>query len=179
MSESPAEETWRIGSIEMAKPRTLELYEMASGIKREELVNKKVLDLGAGKNEQFANDLLDSQINCDVVSLSPDFAFKQYRPEKPRNPVAGIAQYLPFKNDTFDFIFDVGGPGIYANNKEQLKKWVPEAIRVTKKGGKIIIIISKIELVKFMRLNKTLIENGHQATLEELPIEFVREIIIK
>lgn len=181
MSETPREKNWEVGSNEKVKPRGLRDYEVALGINREDLRGKKILDLGASKQELFSKELKENEIECEVTSLSPDFALEQHREiiEK-RNSVAAIAQKLPFTDEAFDYIFDVGGPGIYV---KRLGEWVPETMRTLKKNGTMIIVVSKLDIVNFIRLNTKLLLEGHEARLEkisdEVDMPFAREVIVK
>lgn len=90
--------------------RDLSMYERQLLFDRHELEGKKVLDLGAGPHLKFAVELVESGIDADVVSLSPDFSNQEHaqfahgiHPEG--KIVAGVGQALPFQNETFDRIF--------------------------------------------------------------------------
>src|SRR6185295_4400171 len=121
---------------EAVPPRTLKDYSFAFGFEAGELAGKRVLDLGAHKEETFSKELADQKIEGEVVSFSPDFAKSEGRlsnPEnKKRNSVAGLAEKLPFADNSFDFIFDLGGPSLYSTELDDIKARLAEEIRILK-----------------------------------------------
>jgi ubiquinone/menaquinone biosynthesis C-methylase UbiE len=186
MTEQPFKNEYSIHSIDSAPPRNLERYEILSGVKREELRGKTVLDLGSSQEQLFDKELKASGIECKVISLSPDYSLKEHYPVSKKewhNSVAAIAQALPFKEETFDYILDVGGPGVHASKPGQIKIWMLEVIRVLKKQGKFVTVSSKLNMVTFMRINAEISKQGHEAYYEKMPDkeaqENIREIIIK
>jgi|GEM_PF-3819122 len=97
--------------------------------------------------------------------------------------LAAIAQALPFKDELFDYILDVGGPGVHASKSEEINEWVIEATRVLKKKGKFVSLLNKLNMLVLMKINKKLTQHGHTAYYEEnsneIPPTIIREIIIK
>lgn len=122
--------------------RGISEYEKCLLFDRGELEGKSVLDLGAGPELKFARDLYNLDISADVTSLSPDFndlkilerAQKAFPEGK---TVAGVAQNLPFENESFDRIFALNVVEHFSG-EEMLQKSLVEASRVLKKGGKAI-----------------------------------------
>lgn len=144
--------TWEQRSIDKGPKggRDLETYERWLDFKRESLEGKTVLDLGAGPGGRFAKDLKDSGINARVISLSPDFSDEKQRDllepklvdkikkllkgEKAERPlaVAGNAEQLPFKDESFDEILVLFSTSIYS---PEYDKWLPEICRTLKADG--------------------------------------------
>jgi ubiquinone/menaquinone biosynthesis C-methylase UbiE len=149
MFETPA---WK-GSIEKGpeKGRGIDDYERFLAFKRNSLEGKVVLDLGAGPEARFARDMKEAGIKADVISMSPDYADEKQRKflqpsrkEKikafvggrlPESPlvVAGIAEQLPFGDESFDEVLSLFAVTTYS--LENYPRWLPEAIRVLKDGG--------------------------------------------
>lgn len=129
--------------------RTLDDYEEMLNFNRKELENKMVLDLGAGPGARLSKDLKKAGIKAEVVSLSPDYAnskyskelkptiFERYKISKDRNKkelaIAGIAEKLPFKEESFDRILALFSVSVWAESK--YKEWLPEIMRVLKSEG--------------------------------------------
>lgn len=55
----------------------------------------------------------------------------------------GTAEYLPFKNESFDVVYHVGGIN-YFNDKQRA---ILEMIRIAKNGSKIVIVDETEKLV--------------------------------
>lgn len=94
---------WAQGTTDRrGRERDLEDYEHWLGIQREELREKKILDIGSGETEMFSRDLLTENIDAKVFSLNPDYSFKRFRGKIKKvkgwteKSVAGTAQELPF-----------------------------------------------------------------------------------
>ncbi len=185
MPELPPNNSWKRDTIESAPPRGLVFYEKLTGVNREDLRGKTVLDLGSNTKLLFATELKKNNIECKVISLSPDFTDPKHQPiaEKKESSVAAIAQNLPFADETFDYILDVGGPGVHASKPSEINQWVPEVIRVLKKNGKFVSLLDKLNSLILNRINSKLNKEGHTAYYEEkkgeIPSIVVREIIIK
>lgn len=134
---------WKKGTItEFDWDSTLEHYEHLLGFDRRSLEGKTILDLGTSPSDKLARDIRDAGIHATVISLSPDFqdeSISNY-PTLPKgwkgNRVAGIAQTLPFKNESFDMILGAYSVTWAASTfPEQIKAWVSEIGRVLKPGG--------------------------------------------
>jgi SAM-dependent methyltransferase len=87
--------------------RELDIYEQRLLFNRDELIGKTVLDLGAGPEAKLAAGLEEK--GAYVVSLSPDFMFRQHshrvQDSFPEGRfAAGLAQALPFRTGTFDAV---------------------------------------------------------------------------
>lgn len=120
----------------------LSVYESMLGFKKEQLENKKVLDLGTGQTDRLARELRDAGINATVVGVSPDLftAFsrndlKVLFPEWRRQAVAAIAQKLPFKDESFDVILGLYSVTYCSWWPEQVQAWASELGRVLRPGG--------------------------------------------
>jgi ubiquinone/menaquinone biosynthesis C-methylase UbiE len=57
----------------------------------------------------------------------------------------GMAETLPFKSDTFDSVFHIGGINFFSGKKEA----IDEMIRVTRSGSKIVIADETERVTKF------------------------------
>ncbi len=98
--------------------RGVRMYEEQLNFKVNELEGKRVLNLGAGERLTFERETQEAGIDCDIVSLSIDFADEKHRKKLFKNgkdesegyvvpgaqPIAGLAQQLPFANESFDWI---------------------------------------------------------------------------
>lgn len=171
---------YKKGSIEAAPARNLNLYEKITGVSRNELVGKRILDLGASRENLFAKELKEAGIECEVLALSPDFSDPKYAPLNEGLYVAGVAQALPFKDESFDYVFDVGGPSVHASKPNEIKEWIPEVVRVLKKNGQYSAFFYGLDMTTLMKINGLLISQGHQAKSTKVPNEpFLHEKITK
>jgi len=96
--------------------RDLAMYEEQLGFTREQLLGKRVLDLGAGPEAKLARQLAAECITSLVTSFSPDYSTKNHRAqvkatggERPKEAyaewlVSGKGQELPFRDDSFDVV---------------------------------------------------------------------------
>jgi len=105
---------------------------------RRELEGKTVLDLGAGPELRFANDVKAAGIEANVVSLSPDFSDENIartaRKFSEGSIVAGVGQALPFKDETFDEVFALHVAEHLLTNGIR-KATICEIARVLRGGG--------------------------------------------
>lgn len=149
-----------VKSNEILPPRRLEDYEEWLGFKREDLSGKKVLDLGSHKEKTLETDLKNSGIQTEVISLSRDFAVQKPTEQTKTGitPIAALAEELPFKNNSFDYILDLAGPSIYSTTFEDIIKRLYEEVRVLKPGGKSIFVINNEELKNKYEIFKNLLE---------------------
>jgi SAM-dependent methyltransferase len=152
---------WEEGSNQIFNSRGLNTYEQLLLFRAEDLEGKRVLDLGAHKDETIARQLKARNINSHIVSYSPDFSLEQYRDKnvsREKMPaVAGVAQQLPFRAESFDYILDLGGPSLYVYDSERLL-YLQEVIRVLSKGGKYLTHLSFKENVDEFDEVKILLE---------------------
>ena len=129
-----------IAENSMIRDRTIEEYEEALEIPiTKEFVGKTVLDLGAGRTGQMAKAAAERGI--DVHLLSAAWNSKYYRrilkEGYSKNAVAGLAQELPFKSDTFDSVVSSWAIPMYLENtKKEYEDSFREIARVLKPGGK-------------------------------------------
>lgn len=99
----------------------------------EELKNKRILDLGAGDSD-FVSTLNDSELVDQAVKLDPKYA--TIPPDDSRNAIAGVGQFLPFKDGSFDEL--VASWSVFWVTTS-LGDVLREMLRVTKGGGRIQI----------------------------------------
>lgn len=118
--------------------RGLEEYEKKMMFSRNELEGKRVLDLGAGPKAKFAQELADSGVSAEVISLSPHFAGKEFAQVAQENAegstlIAGKGEELPFREESFDVVlcFHVDEH----IGRESFFKIFIEMSRVLKPGG--------------------------------------------
>src|SRR3990167_668835 len=127
------------------------------GIDLQFLKNKKILDVGSGRN-QFAHDIREH--NLDLVSIDAFYALsreerekvfsglrKEYwpkikeqlsrisGPEKDSYLVGGIAESIPFPVDVFDVILAEYSLPYHTQRFDQFKRFLSEVVRVLKPGG--------------------------------------------
>lgn len=124
----------------------LKRYEDYLDLSRANLQGKTILDLGVGRTDRFARELKEAGIDANVIGLSPDFKDSYTRhalehetqktsPGWRRKAVAGIAQQLPFKDETFDLVVSLYALTYYSWFPEQVQAWVSEIGRVLRGGG--------------------------------------------
>ncbi|MBI4118160.1 MAG: class I SAM-dependent methyltransferase [Parcubacteria group bacterium] len=123
----------------------------------EVLSGKTILDVGSG-TRRFTKELQEAGIDAQVVSLDPVFAspeekqrfHERIRVEEPlekllqetntpgvrEKTVAGIAEMLPFEDETFDLIIAHYSLPLYGTH-QQVSQFFKEALRVLKVGGEL------------------------------------------
>lgn len=124
---------------------SLKVYEVDLGFSREQLAGKTVLDLGTGTTDRLARELKEADIDTNVVSLSPDlhtstgakYALELEHPGWRRRGVSGIAQRLPFQDNSFDMILGLYSVTYYTWSESQMQAWVREFARTLKPGGEV------------------------------------------
>ncbi len=103
----------------------------------EKLSSLKILDVGAGMS---SFDVTAERFGCEVTKLdarySPSFAYPFPSQKNTSDRIAAYMQYLPFKDNTFDYTFALYALGWLENIKET-STTILETIRVTKKVIKI------------------------------------------
>jgi ubiquinone/menaquinone biosynthesis C-methylase UbiE len=122
------------------------VYQHNFDLSLEDIEGKNILDLGSGKKETFSKEA--AVYGAKVSSLNPrlnkwwvrmqakNFGLDPYWQNK---SVAGRAQELPYKTDSFDIILARWSvPALLRDDQEKLSAFV-EMIRVLKDGGKIFI----------------------------------------
>ncbi|MEK9181065.1 MAG: class I SAM-dependent methyltransferase [Patescibacteria group bacterium] len=137
------------------RERGLDSYEAYLGFVREQLEGKDVLDLGSGETELFSRELKDAGVTANVVSLNPDYSKERYRKKInsiegwQKKSVAATAQSLPFKDESFDYVFGNHSVTVFASPTVTefhpepegaariAKQWALEVARVLKPGGEI------------------------------------------
>jgi ubiquinone/menaquinone biosynthesis C-methylase UbiE len=139
--EKPSDWKHRKGSIEFNQSfmtqgeggRDLATYCEELGITEQDLLGKKILDVGAGLKAELAQALGD---RAEVVSFSPDYSDEKYMEnvanlEKP--VVAGVGQAMPFKNESFEVVLMLHVTE-HVNNKA-LEEIIQEIVRILQKDG--------------------------------------------
>ncbi len=112
----------------------------------EEYKGGKILDIGSGFGETFSREA--SKKGVEVVSLNPALVEKTDRKRRDQRvgedenikAVAGLAQELPFDDDSFDAVtalFSV--PKFLEDKTVEYQDTFSEMIRVVKSGGKVFI----------------------------------------
>lgn len=124
--------------------RGLTYYEDVLHFRRQELEGESVLDLGASQSARFSRDLEAVGVRAKVVSLSPDYIFKQHRQMlkghklgavQHGRPVAATADQLPFASDSFDRVLALFSVSVHARN--DYAYWLPEILRTMRVGGNL------------------------------------------
>lgn len=127
-------------------------YEQVFGFRSKDLQGKRVLDLGSSTDDfaRFLKAIYPKDTNVDVVSLEHRELDK--RIEERSEHVWGEAQSLPFKSETFDYIFAHLSVPMWILGTEnfkqmefteqnleeavtRMKRVLDEAARVLKHGG--------------------------------------------
>ena len=121
-------------SIITRNPVKFYLEKFDLGENGEKLQGKKILDLGAGQSnfaETFNNK---PELNTTIIRL--DAKYPEFKPEYLKSAVSGVAQSLPFADNSFDEV--LASYSIYWV-KDKLPEALRETIRVTRSGGRIQI----------------------------------------
>ncbi|OGF35743.1 hypothetical protein A2468_05195 [Candidatus Falkowbacteria bacterium RIFOXYC2_FULL_46_15] len=131
------------------------LYSAYCNLERDDLVGKKILDIGAGAAE-FAKDAKDMGIDVTVVDpiyfsasgrklLKKEKLGKEIKnfflnkPKETPGAVAAFGQDLPFRDKNFDVVSSVYSSFYYAKSPEDIIKNLDEGLRVLKPGGKMVV----------------------------------------
>ena len=115
----------------------IETYYSAFGINVKDMEGKKVLDIGGRIGGKFSAEIKGG--NVDLVSYNPNiYGLKKEKDEK---AVEGIAQELPFKENSFDYVLSYATVPAYLPPTEDDYKTAFEGMyRVAKeRGGQIIL----------------------------------------
>jgi len=118
----------------------------------------RILNIGSGLYQTFEKELKKNRPDLEIVSIDPSLIEKDFLAEnsevekvKPdssqrlqalsnkENTVIAIGQRLPFPDNVFDMSVDIHGPAQYSKDEETYKKYLKEAVRVLKPGGKLHI----------------------------------------
>jgi len=93
---------------------------------------RKVLDVGCGTGN-FTKKL--SCLGFDVIGLEPDDEMREKALKKELKCVKGVAEDIPFEDNTFDAAISVAAIEFFEDKLKALN----EMLRVVKKGGKVLI----------------------------------------
>lgn len=119
-------------------------------LKEENLIGKKVLEVGSGQ-AYVAEEAKEKGI--EIISF--DFVYttekgrrifqeyshtqRKYVPIKDPNAVGGVAEKLPFADETFDFVLAYSSVPKFSNSVEHAEDAIDEMIRVLKLDGELRI----------------------------------------
>ncbi len=105
--------------------------------------NTKILDVGCGSGSS-------SQFNCEVIGIDP--SIKLIKQNNNKNKILGIAEALPFKYNSFDYVISITA----IHNFNNIKKSFEEIKRV----GKENFIFSVLKKSREFDYIKNLIEKN-------------------
>lgn len=108
----------------------------------------KILDVGSGFDETFAREAKKKGV--EVISLNPALASKTDKERRGRSvkkkdsaevkSVAGLAQELPFKDNSFEAVTSLFSvPRFLEDKTSEYEAAFSEMIRVVKPGGKVYV----------------------------------------
>lgn len=102
-------------------------------------INSKIGDIGCGngKNMLFRKDC--ENIGCDFSSSLVNICLN-----KKLNVIYGDTLNIPFETDTFDYTLSIAVIH-HLSTDEKRKKAISELLRVTKKGGRVLILVWAFE----------------------------------
>lgn len=108
---------WRERSIDQSgafegQPKGLRAYCLAFDLQLQDLIDKNILDLGSNKYAMLAYEVEEQIPTARVVSLSPDFTFRDIRASVKKTfahvkGIAALGQLLPFVENGFDYILSL------------------------------------------------------------------------
>lgn len=104
--------------------------------------NSKIGDIGCGngKNMNYRKD-------CEFYGCDFSESLVNICKDKGLNVILGDVLNIPFKNDNFDYTICIAVIHHLSEN-EKRKKAIEELIRVTKKNGKVLILVWALEQEK-------------------------------
>ncbi|MBI2035793.1 MAG: class I SAM-dependent methyltransferase [Candidatus Liptonbacteria bacterium] len=132
--------------------RDLSTYLREFRLSVNDLPNKKILDIGSGKQERFSKEA--SEFGAEVFSINPALQKKEARNDVKENitsnvsgkklewqerSFAGRGQELPFQDDTFDVVTSLYAVPYFIDSEKGRAQALREIIRVLKSDGKAII----------------------------------------
>lgn len=125
--------------------RDLEDYLHFLNLKENDLVGKKILDIGSGA-AIFAKEA--KQKGIEVTAIDPMYSDSEGREYfntvwvkenfRPRG-IAGVNQELPFKNEKFDTVICMFSSFHYAQSEEDIQRNLTESLRVLRDNGTLYI----------------------------------------
>jgi SAM-dependent methyltransferase len=165
----------------------VEVYEEDLNIKLEELIGKKVLDMGGMMGGDFADRAKEAGV--DLIILDPQ---NPYGMRGGKN-VTGIMQELPFADETFDIELSHGALPYMPNYEQEYLALFTDILRTLKPEGKAVISPLTKVIKESEAFNRVLedIRPFSTVTIEPMnthkyspdkdgkPREFFRIIIIK
>lgn len=135
--------------------RSVEDYLNDLHLREEDLEGKKILDVGAGLRG-FARDAKEKGMKVDIFSVDPFYMLSREERKDVLDDdvsrgsipaaidtsvddktVAGLAEELPIKDVEFDYVFSNYSQPFYAEDAEELRKFIEEGLRVLKPGGQL------------------------------------------
>jgi ubiquinone/menaquinone biosynthesis C-methylase UbiE len=96
---------------------------------------KKILDAGCGEG-RFSRYFIENKANITSMDFSEEYIRLAKKNLKKGRFVIGSVTNLPFKDNSFDFIFSVD----VLQHVPDLEKAIKEFFRVLRKGGALIIV---------------------------------------
>lgn len=125
----------------------LPFYEETLGISMYELMGQKVLDIGGAPDGAFAREAIDMGIDVVTLNAKKNSGAKQINnfgfesgfagPDVPTKTVQGLAQQLPFQDNSFDCVISAGSIPLYLpRNEAEFRETFKEILRTLKPGGK-------------------------------------------
>ena len=116
------------------------------------LKNKKILDLGCGKNDNF-NFFKHLKMNYFGIDIDKKIIKNLNKYFKTKSFRQGGNEEIPFKKDFFHFIISIHSFYYFKNKESELNNHKNEILRVLKKGGYFIVTFPKNKLDHY-RFNK-------------------------
>ena len=121
----------------------------------------RILEVGAG-NGRMIHILRKNGVKSDFFAID---LTRRVREINDANSVMADARALPFKNESFDFIYSLG----VIEHFPETEKAIKEQTRILRKGGYIFITVPHISLFAVQRYFKYLNEKGYKkGTFEEV-----------
>ena len=172
---------WNEAKYSSGAQASFEEYCQKLGLPVDEWAGKRVLDIGSGLSELFAEGARKLDIN--VISQNPvlaDNSMVNIRKRLARDhestgggqTVAALAQELPYKDESFDAevsLFAV--PGYLPEYVEQYRKTFNEIIRTLKPGGKAYLFPILPEMEEDPKFNALVDELSTVATVDFQEVE--------
>lgn len=131
-----------------------EYYEKVLGLSLEDLKGKRVLDIGGAPNGTFAKEATNHGVNVVTMNPNIDLGDRGFTvldrmlgrdqvpngPDVATKPVGGLAQELPFADNSFDIEISVGSVPVYLPRFEsEYRDAFNEIVRTLKPGGKAFL----------------------------------------
>lgn len=124
-------------------------YKLLSSLISKAEISSSILDIGCGKGRYLKN-LMDEYPIHDYYAVDLSKHVMQYISYPIKEKKQGVLTNIPYENDKFDFVYTCEA----LEHAIDIESTVRELARVTKPGGKIVIVDKNIEEIGRMEITE-------------------------